>query len=678
LCRKRLKFLGFILENGKCYPDPNKVDCVNNYPKPKRPLHINKFLGLLGFYRRFIPNMSAIALPLRKLTKKDAVWDWTPECQSSFETLKSALTKVSSVHLPDLNSPFIISCDGSKSGLGAVLSQEKEGVRYPIYFASKKLDEIQSRYSAPEFELLAVIWAIEKFEGYIEYTNFILETDHEAIKWLQRMKEPSGRQGRWFFKLQGYQFEVRHRPGDSLVMRVPDALSRMYEVNYVDIDSSFCRNLVIKEQLTDPRMIEVRDFLLGTCQTTDKVKLESLRIGSDRTFIMEDGMLMRYVGPKGKPWEDEGLYWRIWLPHNLVQKVLSLFHESVLAGHLGIRKTFHRVEEKFYWFAMRRDVVNFVKSCTKCQAIKVKSIPIAPGTSYVAQGPWELVFTDIMGPYPRTARQNTHLLVVVDGFSKYVEIFALSSPNSVKVTDRLWEVCCRWGTFKTLVSDNGTQFTAAHYFDWCKALDITPFHISAYHAQANMTERYNATIKNVIISFINTHKDWDKHLHEVCFALRSAVNDSTKFTPSYLSTGRELRTPFDNLLGITIPNRDIAELGHRMIMIYNLARDNLVNSQEINIRYYNRNTKLREFLVGAKVMYRTHFLSDASKGFCAKLAPRWEGPYVILEKISNSVYDLKNCETGQLVNKVHANDLASFITALNRDPVGQTNLPSVT
>jgi transposase InsO family protein len=245
----------------------------------------------------------------------------------------------------------------------------------------------------------------------------------------------------------------------------------------------------------------------------------------------------------------------------------------------------------------------------------------------------------------------------------------MRTPTSVKVTEKLWEVCCRVGTFRTLVSDNGSQFTSDHYFEWCKALQITPFHISAYHAQANMTERYNATIKNIIVSYISRCRDWDKHLHEVSFALRSSVNESTKFTPAYLSTGRELRTPFDNLLGIVSPSSEVQQLGERMALIYDLARDNIVHSQELSMKIYNKNAKFKDFKVGDLVMYRTHFLSNASQGFTKKLAPRWEGPYVITEKVSNVVYDLRNVESNQVVNKAHGNDLTPFLSAKNLNPV---------
>jgi hypothetical protein len=668
LCRIKLKFLGYIIFNGQTIPNPEKVEAIHNFKRMKCVRDVRKFLGLLGFYRRLIPEMAKISQPLLNLLRKDAKFEFTEKCEEAFNKLKTSITELSKVYLPDLNKPFIISSDGSLSGLGAVLAQEYEGERYPIYWASRRLSAAEQRYSSPEFELLAVIWAIEKFSGYIEFTHFILETDHQAIMWLQRMKEPQGRLGRWYFKLQSYDFEVRHRPGTSAVMKVPDALSRTYEVNMIDIDSSFCRELIINEQLADSKMTEIREFI---SDPSNPSKSDRLRAMADRIFLMDDGMLMRYVGPKGKPWEDEKLYWRIWLPASLIPKAVSIFHETPTAGHMGIRKTYFRLEEKFYWFSMRRDVSNFVRQCLSCQEIKAKPIPVAPASSFHPQCPWDLVFTDLMGPYPRTAKQNTHLLVVVCGFSKWVELFPMNLPTSIKVTDKLWEVCCRTGVFRTLVTDNGSQFTSGHYFEWCKSLNIAPFHISAYHAQANMTERYNATIKNMIISFISSCKDWDKHLHEIAFAQRTAVNDTTKFTPAFLATGKEFRTPFDNLLGIVSSDRDVNELGKRMNLIYDLARENTLHNQEISIRSYNKKSVARNFNVGDLVMYRTHFLSNATAGFTSKLAPRWEGPYKIIERVSSYVFDLCHEETGQLVNKVHTNDLTLFLPVTNKHLVSK-------
>jgi hypothetical protein len=337
-----------------------------------------------------------------------------------------------------------------------------------------------------------------------------------------------------------------------------------------------------------------------------------------------------------------------------------VFHEDKTDGHIGIRKSFLRIEEKFYCEGMRRDVVDFVSKCKKCQEVKARTIPLAPPSSYNAQAPWELVFTDLMGPYPKTASQNTHLLVIVCGFSKYVEIFPLRSPDSKKVIDKLWQVCCHWGVFRTIISDNGTQFTSKNFEEWCLSRGITSCHISAYHAQANVTERYNRTIKAMIISFIERCRDWDKYLHDIAFAMNSSVNDTTGFTPAYLVTGREFRGPIDNSLGLATKNVDVKAYQDRMALIHEIARNNTLASQEVSLRSYVGRAKYREFNVGDKVMYKTHFLSNAAAGFTSKLAPRYEGPYIITARVTNHVFDLCHVSTGQVVRKCHVNDLYLF------------------
>jgi transposase InsO family protein len=162
-----------------------------------------------------------------------------------------------------------------------------------------------------------------------------------------------------------------------------------------------------------------------------------------------------------------------------------------------------------------------------------------------------------------------------------VEMFPLRVATSEKVVEKLWEVSCRWGLSRVIFSDNGTQFTSKYYTQWCDKNGIVNFHISAYHAQANITERYNETIKSMIVTTINECRDWDKHITELAFLLRTSCNDSTKFTPAYLNTGRELRTPFDNLVNINLSTiQPLKEMAKKMIFIHNIAHDNIFKSQQ--------------------------------------------------------------------------------------------------
>jgi transposase InsO family protein len=662
LCRTKLKFLGHIVEPGKVYPNPEKVECIRKYPVPRNKKNIQQFLGLIGFYRKFIPNIALHARPITMLLRDEIEFIWSNECQITFEYLKSVLTDLSELHLPDLNGQFIISTDASRVGLGAVLLQVKDGVRYPIWFASRCLRPAETRYSTPELECLAVIWAIEKFRGYIEYTKFIVETDHQALSWLQRIKEPSGRLAHWFLILQHYQFEVHYKPGCSLNMKAPDALSRMQEIIlYLKLDINEPRTTFIHEQDSDDELISVKQFLKGEVIGMNPQEIHRLKKIADRCKILSDGMLMRFVGPKGKPWEDEKKYWRVWVPKSLRVKVMSVAHEDILSAHLGIRKTFLRLESMVYWYGLNRDVSKYVKSCEKCQANKNFAIPVAPATSFRPESPWDLIAMDLMGPFPKGVNQNCYLLVIVDMFTKYVEMFALRRATSDKIIEKVWEVCCRWGVPRVIVTDNGSQFTSNIYLQWCQAVGVETFHIAVYHAQANITERYNETIKGMIVATINKCKEWDKSLPELSFALRTAVNDSTKFTPAYLNVGRELRTPFHNLVNLELSNvRPVKELGNRMILIHNIARDNIIKAQEVYLANYNKDTSLRKFKVGDFVWYKTRYLADAAMGFTPKLAPKRELCKVIFV-VSETIYDLERKEDGVKVLKVHVNDLLPYI-----------------
>jgi len=226
-----------------------------------------------------------------------------------------------------------------------------------------------------------------------------------------------------------------------------------------------------------------------------------------------------------------------------------------------------------------------------------------------------------MSPYPKGTNQNQYLFVIVDSFTKFVKMIPLRKATSGAVIQKLWTLCCRWGFPKVLISDNSTQFTSKEYTGLCKTFGIVPFHISPYNAQANMTERYNKTIKKMIIASIDRMKDWDRHIDKLLFALQVCVSDETSVTASFLFTGRVFRTPIDNLLQKDLPSKKTySDLLSRMFPTHNIVRDSILSLQEIYLKHYNAKTKLRSFSVGDLVTVRTHHLSDSGSGFSSKLS----------------------------------------------------------
>ena len=179
-----MQFLGHIVGINRIKPDPQKVDKLKNLPPPKTLTQLRAFIGLASYYRRFIEGFSKRANSLNKLLQKDIPFEWTKECDETFNWLKQSLISPPILQYPDYNEPFILFTDASYQGLGAVLSQLKDNNEHVIAYASRTLTKPETNYSTTELECLAVVWAVKYFRHYIFGTRFTLITDHKALQWL--------------------------------------------------------------------------------------------------------------------------------------------------------------------------------------------------------------------------------------------------------------------------------------------------------------------------------------------------------------------------------------------------------------------------------------------------------------------------------------------------------------
>ena len=222
-----IEFVGHMVGNGKLEIEEEKVTKIKNAPQPKTKKQVRSFLGLTGFYRKFIPNYAQIASPLTDLTKKGQPnsFHWSSEEQKSFETLKRMLTVSLILRLPDFTREFVVQTDASDSGVGACLLQEFDDGKFPIAYASKKLLARERNYSTIERECLALIFAIKKFEMYLYVKEFILHTDHRPLSYIQKCRVENTRIMRWSLFLQNYRFRIKAIKGSDNVGG--DYLSRL-------------------------------------------------------------------------------------------------------------------------------------------------------------------------------------------------------------------------------------------------------------------------------------------------------------------------------------------------------------------------------------------------------------------------------------------------------------------
>lgn len=205
-----LEFLGHVVGKGQSKPRPTKVESIQNAPRPETKSQVRSYLGLTGYYRAYIPNYAMIAAPLTDRTKKGEPNKvrWQDSQEMAFQTLKSKLTSSPILKLPEVNEPFILRTDASDIGIAAVLLQEVHGEKFPVAYASKKLNSSQRNYAVIEKECFAIVWGVQKFEPYLYGKEFTIETDHQPLKCIQKSKVANGRIMRWALILQPYRYHI--------------------------------------------------------------------------------------------------------------------------------------------------------------------------------------------------------------------------------------------------------------------------------------------------------------------------------------------------------------------------------------------------------------------------------------------------------------------------------------
>ncbi|KAG6439144.1 hypothetical protein O3G_MSEX000524 [Manduca sexta] len=608
---------------------------------------MKRFLGLASWYRRFVENFAIVAAPLHELTKggkKAKRILWNKDAEESFVSLKTALTSTPVLRVPDFTKPFSIQCDASNMGTGGVLIQNIDGLEVPIAYTSKKLSERERKYSASERELLSVIHAVEQFRPYVEGTHFKVISDHSALQWLYRNKDPHGRLARWAMRLQQFDYEIVHRKGRYNI--VPDALSRAIpeEINIID-------NIAPEDK--DEWYKSKEDMVLSGKHDWD--------------WEISQGQLWKYL--KLKQFPNENYCWKLVIPEKLRGQVLKECHDDPKSGHLGVKKTVNRVRQHYFWPSLIQDVKEYVRKCEICA--KHKNSQLRPsglmGRQREVTEPLQIISMDLMGPFPKSKRGNTMLLVISCWFSKFCFLYPIRNGKASTITNILEEqIFLMFGTPNVIVCDNGKQFVSNQFKELISEYGVKLWHTPSYHPQANPTERVNKVIGVAIASYVeNDHREWDKYIPHIGHALRTSVHEVTGKTPSYLFFGRETSIhgkkaySFEPNSTITFDKEKFeGNLAFRS-KIYEDVYEKIRQSHESNSRRYNERRRTCEYKVGDLVWKRTKVLSNADKTFMSKLAPKFEKA-IVVERISSDVYKLKSLK-GKDLGKWHSCDLKRLV-----------------
>ena len=551
---------------------------------------------------------------------------------------------------PDFNVPFTLQTDASNTGLGVVVTQVQDDQERVIAYASRILTKVERNYSTTEKECLAVVWAISKFRYYLEGYHFTVITDHSSLRWLRNLRNPTGRLARWSLDLLEYDFEVVHRKG--ALHHVPDALSRIYE------DEKEECQLAIIDPVNDEWYVRRRQAVIDFPNKFHGWKVVN-------------GDLYRYCSnPLINDIMEDLDAWKLVVPKDQVNRIISEVHENPESGHFGVEKTHFKARLRYYWPGMFKDISNFIRRCNTCQLVKSdQSGPKGLMGHRLVEEPWAVVATDVMGPYPRSRRGNEYILVFQDLFSKWIEVSPLKAANGKSIRTAFEkQVLNRWGAPRVLHSDRGTEFANNLLDDMAKEFNIHRSYSPVYHAQANPVERTNRVLKSMIVSFIeDDHRDWDIHLDEFAFAYNTSVHSTTRSTPAFLNMGREPR-PINSVRQlaeqINEPAPPDLEGWESRMSRLSYLRDLITRYQDQAFlrqsKYYNRGKRDITFKVGDLVKKPTHFYSRRDQHVSSKLVKPFEGPFVVVKVCSPTVYELASQE-GSLKGRFHISKLFRYI-----------------
>ena len=361
---KKIEYLGHFISEKGIETDPQKLSAVNSWQIPTNVKELRGFLGLAGYYRKFVRDYALISKPLTDLLKVGA-FKWTEEAQDSFEKLKGALTSAPVLAVPNFEETFVIETDASKKGIGAVLMQRN----HPLAFISRSLGPKWQKLSVYEKELLAIVFSVQKWEQYLSGGHFIIRTDQKSLKWLLQQKVSTPFQQFWLSKLLGFDYEIQYKHGKENL--AADALSRAKGAEILCLAISVIASNVedlIKDSYKGDQWIE---NILQSFQRSEPVE----------HFAVIDGLLRKHhkivVGISG----------------DIQTKLINWHHSSAEGGHSGRDLTLKRLKHLFYWKGMTVQVTQFIQNCQVCQRNKA-DLAAYPGLLQPLPIPNE-VWTDI-------------------------------------------------------------------------------------------------------------------------------------------------------------------------------------------------------------------------------------------------------------------------------------------
>ncbi|KAL0536372.1 hypothetical protein IC582_025319 [Cucumis melo] len=641
---RKVTFLGHVVSSEGVSVDPAKIEAVTNWTRPSTVSEIRSFLGLAGYYRRFVEDFSRIASPLTQLTKKGTPFVWSPACERSFQELKQKLVTAPVLTVPDGSGNFVIYSDASKKGLGCVLMQQGKVVAY----ASRQLKIHEQNYPTHDLELAAVVFALKIWRHYLYGEKIQIYTDHKSLKYFFTQKELNMRQRRWLELVKDYDCEILYHPGKANV--VADALSRKvaHSAALITKQTPLLRDFERAEIAVSVGEVTAQLAQL-TVQPTLRQKIIAAQLNDP--YLAEKRRVVETEQGEGfSISSDDGLMFegRLCVPEDSAVKteLLTEAHSSPFTMHPGSTKMYQDLRSVYWWRGMKRDVADFVSRCLVCQQVKApRQHPAGLLQPLSVPGwKWESVSMDFITGLPKTLRGYTVIWVVVDRLTKSAHFVPGKSTYTASKWGQLYmtEIVRLHGVPVSIISDRDARFTSKFWKGLQIALGTRLDFSTAFHPQTDgQTERLNQILEDMLRACVLEFSgSWDSHLHLMEFAYNNSYQATIGMAPFEALYGKCCRSP--------VCWGEVGEqrmLGPELVQTTNAAiqkiRARMLTAQSRQKSYADVRRKDLEFEVGDMVFLKVApmkgVLRFAKKG---KLSPRFVGPFEILERIGPVAYRL--------------------------------------
>ena len=667
--KKHIQYLGHLVSGEGIEPLPEKLEAVRKMPPPTTPKEVRQFLGLVGYYRKFVPKFADIARPLTNLTKLDIPYEWTTRCQEAFEFLKEMLLKEPVLKYPDPSKPYTLFTDASKFAWACVLTQEyehefdgkKRKILHPITYMSGLFKGSQVNWATLTKEAYAIYVSVKKLDHYIQDAEVTLRSDHLPLKSFLQKNTLNTKVNNWAIDITSRCRNIQFEYIKGIKNTLADTMSRLIEITPeieqepeppgqefgydifetlepIETTTHYINELKEEIQI---KQEAIPDDLLPIVDLTES-QLEDIQM-KDKFIKNIVNRLVAKQQPEGKPYYLEGKLLKKYIydnkqrfevtvvSPNCAPLLLNLAHDQL--GHNGTARTYMLLKRTYYWKGMKTDISNYVKQCKLCQKQNILPVKYVSGHFSAPMAPMEFISMDLIGDFTPSSKGNKYALTVICMLTGYTFCIPIPSKKASDViTAYIDNVYSKFGGSKKILSDNGTEFKNQLFEKIAKELGVEfKCYTAPYHPQSNgRIEGFHHFLKSCMTKHISTTMEWDQVVHLATAAYNFFPNEHSKESPFFLMFGRDPRVPLNTLLTPKIrymgTEENILSL-EALQRIYHLVAENLKIAKERlhkNQQAYPTKLKTEDM-----VMIKTH-----AEG---QFQPIYKGYYRIVSFKGNQV-----------------------------------------